>query len=97
MSQLFIHLGGDIIIRSKNIIMVLNCESVEFSPMSQHFLKAEEKRKKKNVISPDFIKSIVVTDDEIYYSPVSSLTINRRTLGKVITDQSLAVENDLEL
>ncbi|WP_100405889.1 extracellular matrix regulator RemB [Bacillus solitudinis] len=75
---MFIHLGGDFIIRSKEIIAILNQDVQEMSTMTKAFLKQEESQKKRVVISSEFIKSIVVTDDSIFYSPVSSITLNRR-------------------
>ena len=97
MNDLFIHLGGDVIIRSKDIITILNRDAQELSSVTNLFLKAEEKRKAKKVISADYIKSIVVTNDEIYYSPVSSLTLNRRAQGRSLTEQSLDKEEDNDL
>lgn len=92
--HLFIHLGGEIIIRSKDIIAILNREVHEVSPETESFLQAEEKRKKKTVISDsdEYIKSIIVTNNEIFYSPVSTVTITRRALGKSIVEQSLDLE-----
>lgn len=93
---MFIHVGGDIILRTKDIIVILNEDIKELSSVTNRYLEEEEKRKKKTVIAADYIKSIVITNDEIYYSPVSTLTLNRRALGKSITDQSLDKEEDLE-
>ncbi|NEU32663.1 DUF370 domain-containing protein [bacterium LRH843] len=94
---MFIHLGGDVIIRSKDIIAILNRDIKEVSPTTKHFLKAEEKRKKKTVISTEDSKSIVLTNDEIFYSPISALTLNRRALGKSILEQSVELEGEVEL
>ncbi|MDT8863024.1 DUF370 domain-containing protein [Alkalihalobacillus sp. MEB130] len=93
---MFIHLGGDVIIRSKDIIAILNSDSKEQSSITSTYLKEEEKRKKKVVISTDYIKSIVLTDDEIYYSPVSSLTLNRRAQGKALMDLHHDQDEDSE-
>jgi hypothetical protein len=92
--HLFIHLGGDVIIRSKDIIAILNWDVQEQSQVTNSYLKEEERRKKKTVISEDYIKSIVLTNDEIYYSPVSSLTLNRRAQGVALLD--LNIENEAE-
>lgn len=79
---MFIHLGGDIMIRSKEIIAILNHDAKE-QAITAEFLKEEEKNKPTTVISTDYIKSIVLTNKEIYYSPVSSLTLNRRAQGQM--------------
>ncbi|GAE26195.1 hypothetical protein JCM9140_2232 [Halalkalibacter wakoensis JCM 9140] len=93
---MFIHLGGDIIIRAKDIIAIINSDSHEQSSITSTYLKEEEKKKKKVVISSDYTKSIVLTDDEIYYSPVSSLTLNRRAQGKSLTDLHYGLEEEDE-
>ncbi|MCL7747464.1 extracellular matrix regulator RemB [Halalkalibacter alkaliphilus] len=93
---MFIHLGGDVIIRSKDIIAILNCDVKEQSQITSTYLKEEEKRKKKIVISTDYIKSIVLTNEEVYYSPVSSLTLNRRAQGKALMDLHHEHDEDSE-
>ncbi|MFA9458366.1 extracellular matrix regulator RemB [Halalkalibacter sp. AB-rgal2] len=77
---MFIHLGGDIMVRSKEIIAILNHDAKE-QAITADFLKREQKSKQTTIISSDYIKSIVLTNKEIYYSPVSSLTLNRRAQG----------------
>ncbi|GAE34403.1 extracellular matrix regulator RemB [Halalkalibacter akibai] len=93
---MFIHLGGDFIIRSKDIIAILNWDVHEQSTITGLYLKAEAKRKKKIIISEEYIKSIVVTDEEIYYSPVSSLTLNRRAQGLALLDLNIESETEYE-
>ncbi|MCM3715986.1 extracellular matrix regulator RemB [Halalkalibacter oceani] len=89
---MFIHLGGDVLIRSKDIIAILNRDVQEHSSITKTYLKEEEARKAKTIISADYIKSIVITDNDIYYSPVSSLTLNRRAMGKTMTDYAFEKE-----
>ncbi|WP_227936891.1 extracellular matrix regulator RemB [Alkalihalobacillus deserti] len=93
---MFIHLGGDVIIRSKDIIAILNWDVQEQSQVTGTHLKEEEKRKKKIIISKDYIKSVVLTNDEIYYSPVSSLTLNRRAQGQALLDMNVETEEEIE-
>lgn len=94
MEHMFIHLGGEVIIRSKDIIAILNWDVQEQSQITGLYLKEEEKRKKKIIISEDYTKSIVLTDDEIYYSPVSSLTLNRRAQGLALLDMNIENEDE---
>ncbi|ARK28398.1 extracellular matrix regulator RemB [Halalkalibacter krulwichiae] len=93
---MFIHLGGDVIIRAKDIIAILNWDVQEQSAITSVYLKEEVKKKKKIIISDDYIKSIVLTDDAVYYSPVSSLTLNRRAQGLAIMDLNVELEEELE-
>lgn len=94
MGVLFIHVGGDIILRSKEIIFILNQDIRDIPSDTLRFLEMEEKKKEKVVISKDYIKSIIITNDKIYYSPVSTLTLNKRSLVNV--DPSLDVLGDVE-
>ncbi|MFC5711652.1 extracellular matrix regulator RemB [Thalassorhabdus alkalitolerans] len=74
---MFIHLGGDTVIRAKDVVAILDYETNKSSAISQQFLNAKDK---KDIIeiSADLQKSIVVTDDILYFSPISSLTLKRR-------------------
>lgn len=44
---MFIHLGGDVIIRSKEIIAILNHDVQELSTITSAYLEQEEKQKKR--------------------------------------------------
>jgi extracellular matrix regulatory protein B len=93
---MFIHLGGDVIIRSKEIIAILDRDVQDMSVVTKAYLKTEKERKKCTVISQDFTKSIVITDDVVYFSPVSSLTLNKR--AQVVSDleNQTSIEEDVE-
>lgn len=84
---MFIHLGGDVIIRAEEIIAILNYDVKQQSQVTNTFLKTEEKQKEKVIISADYIKSIVLTNNVIYYSPVSSLTLNKRAIIEYVVDK----------
>lgn len=96
MERVFIHLGGDVIIRSKDIIAILNWDVQEKAQITGLFLKEEEKRKKKTIISEGYIKSIVLTNEEVFYSPVSSLTLNRRAQGLALLEMNVEMEEEIE-
>ncbi|WP_017725791.1 extracellular matrix regulator RemB [Halalkalibacterium ligniniphilum] len=75
---MFIHLGGDTVIRSKDVIAILNSDMKDSSGITKHFLEQHEKGRQIINISSDLMKSIVVTQTKIYYSPISSVTLKRR-------------------
>ncbi|WP_078556999.1 extracellular matrix regulator RemB [Bacillus alkalicellulosilyticus] len=75
---MFIHLGGDTIIRSKDVIAILSSDMKESSGITKEFLKAHFTKSNVQHISEELIKSIVITVDKIYYSPISSVTLKRR-------------------
>ncbi|GAF66335.1 extracellular matrix regulator RemB [Alkalihalobacillus trypoxylicola] len=89
---MFIHLGGDMVVRAREIIAILSRDVQELSAVTSAYLEQEELRKSVVTISEDFIKSIVITDRTIYYSPVSSNTLKRRASMNV--DLDLQIEQE---
>ncbi|UCZ53258.1 DUF370 domain-containing protein [Bacillus shivajii] len=75
---MFIHLGGDMVLSSKKIVAILDHNSNDLSQDNQDFIKSHEDEKKTVPISDDTPKSIIITDDYIYLSPISSHTLKRR-------------------
>lgn len=77
---MFVHLGGDIVIRSKDIIAILDRQVRETSETTDDFLSFYEQSKEVEEIVKEMTKSIVITTNQIYYSPISSTTLKRRAL-----------------
>ncbi|MCD8510933.1 MAG: DUF370 domain-containing protein [Bacillus sp. (in: Bacteria)] len=75
---MFIHLGGDMVIRSNRIIGILDYQSKGLSEDNEKFLSTNSEGKKVVYISEDNPKSIIITEHEIYLSPISSHTLKRR-------------------
>ncbi|MED4161817.1 extracellular matrix regulator RemB [Halalkalibacterium halodurans] len=76
---MFIHLGGDHVIRSKDVIAILDRDMEQSSGVTKEYLEHHQKNGNIVTISSDLIKSIVVTPNTIYYSPISSVTLKRRS------------------
>ena len=76
---MFIHLGGDTVIRSKDVIVILSSDMKDSSKITREFLKEQRKDRSAIIeISKEIVKSIVVTKENIYLSPISSVTLKRR-------------------
>ncbi|SDZ65033.1 protein of unknown function [Evansella caseinilytica] len=75
---MFIHLGGDTVLRSNKVIVILDHQSQDMSADNQQFLQDPGKKDTVVLISEEKPKSIVVTDEKIYLSPISSQTLKRR-------------------
>ncbi|MGJ9385289.1 DUF370 domain-containing protein [Salipaludibacillus neizhouensis] len=75
---MFIHLGGDMVLKADVIIAIIDHHSHDLSKENQRFLQDHIKRKKTIKVTEDIPKSIIVTKDDIYLSPISSLTLKRR-------------------
>lgn len=76
---MFIHLGGDVMIRANEIIAILQYEENEVPEETMAFLE-KAGAASSITITPDLVKSVIITDHVIYYSPVSSVTLNKRAL-----------------
>ena len=74
---MFIHLGGDTVVRSAEVIAIIQ-NSMESSKITKEFLEAKEREQHLIRISKEETKSYVVLRDRIYCSPISSLTLKRR-------------------
>ncbi len=76
---MFIHLGGDTVIRSKDVIAILD-RQVETSETTGEFLTYYHQQDKVEEIAKEMTKSIVITAEKVYLSPISSTTLKRRAL-----------------
>jgi hypothetical protein len=85
---LFLHLGGDTVILTKELIAIINLENPVIAASTKEFIKvADEEGFIKN-LSEDDPKSCVVTNRDVYMSPISSVTLkNRANFVKKISIQ----------
>lgn len=80
---MFLHIGGDVVIPIKNIIAIVDLESTTVSKDTKEFLKVAEEEGFIESISMDIPKTFIITEYEkkskIYLSPISSVTLQRRS------------------
>ncbi|QDP38772.1 extracellular matrix regulator RemB [Radiobacillus deserti] len=75
---MFIHIGSDHVIQSEDVIAIIDYQIISSSTINEEMLvNQKEIDKVKNSIE-DEAKSIVITKDAIYYSPLSVLTLKKR-------------------
>ena len=77
-ADMYIHLGGEKIIRAAELVAIFDISIEKSSKMSKQFVTQARKRKDVEVIGEEEAKSIVVTQNKIYYSPISSSTLKKR-------------------
>ncbi len=78
---MFIHIGGDTMVRLSDIIGIFDIQA-KLSPNQQ--LGSNQRIE---APGPD-IKSFVLTNHQVYYSPVSSQTLKRRALQLNFSDEA---------
>ena len=81
---MYLHLGHKTIINSKEIIGIFDLDTATVSKRTRDFLNKNEKQNNIINVSNEIPISFVVCEDKekntkIYFSPVSSITLNKRT------------------
>ena len=77
---MYIHLGGEKIIRSRELIAIFDIASDKPSKqLPKSFFTHAEQEKIVEKIGEEEPKSLVVTESKIYYSPISSSTLKKRS------------------
>ncbi|MGE5527963.1 MAG: extracellular matrix regulator RemB [Patescibacteria group bacterium] len=72
---MFLHLGGNTIVRTRDVIAILNTEKRDAARIGPSDLRRADKAAK---AVGEEIKSIVITPEEVYLSPISSSTLKKR-------------------
>ncbi|WP_199616884.1 extracellular matrix regulator RemB [Paenibacillus alkalitolerans] len=75
---MFIHLGGEKIIRAAELIAIFDISIEASSKISKGFITNAVKEKITEHIGEEEPKSVVVTVNKVYYSPISSTTLKKR-------------------
>lgn len=80
---MFLHIGGDVVIPMNDVIGILDIETTTLSNDTREFLKIAEEEGFIITISEDMPKSFIITEankkSKIYLSPISSVTLQKRT------------------
>jgi len=79
---MFLHIGGDVVLPMKNIVMIMDLETTSVSKDTKEFLRKSQEKGIITSISEDLPKSFVITEADkkckIYLSPISSVTLQKR-------------------
>jgi hypothetical protein len=74
----YIHLGGEKIIRTSQLVAIFDISIEQSSKLSKQFVVHAQKNKEVETIGEEDPKSIVVTEHKVYYSPISTSTLKKR-------------------
>lgn len=75
---MYIHLGGEKVIFSSELIAIFDVSIEKSSKISKQFISQALEQKIVVRIGEESPKSIVVTKDKVYYSPISSATLKKK-------------------
>lgn len=92
---LFLHIGENVSVLAKDIIFILDLESINAGIASREFVEICQDEGLVTVIGPGDAKSLILTSKQAYLSPISSLTLAGRSkqLQKLTTDGSQAAKS----
>ena len=81
--QPYLHLGGDVVVRTRDIVGIFDMEKTTESAISRRFLAVAEKGGRVYTVSYELPKAYVVTAEEdgsetVYVTQVSAATLRRR-------------------
>lgn len=77
---MFLHLGGDVLVNQQKVIAILNLETAMKNATSENFLKSMKVNEKVYYISEmGKEKSLIITAEGNYLSPISSTTLLKRS------------------
>lgn len=89
---MILHLGGDVVIPTKDIIAIFDLETAEMSEINKEFLEIAKDEGFIVNISDEMPKTFVLAQSDkktvMYMSPISSSTLLKRS--KFIEDISIA-------
>lgn len=75
---MYIHLGGERVIRSSELVAFFDVSIEKSSKLSKQFVANARKVRNVEAIGEEEPKSIVVTKGKVYFSPISSTTLKKR-------------------
>lgn len=74
---MYLHVGEDVMVRTDEIIAILDKETVNDSVSIKEFLQSNDLDTVN--LSKGAFKSLVITDQRIFLSPLASNTLNKRS------------------
>lgn len=73
---MYIHIGEDTNVRAKDVISILDKESAINSPLVEEFI--DHHKGKLINLSKNPFKSVIITYNNVYLSPIASGTLKKR-------------------
>lgn len=76
---MYIYLGGDIAISTKDIIGIFDMDTSTVNKATRDYLSKAEKEKKVVYVNYELPKSFIVCRDKIYVCPLNTATLLKRS------------------
>lgn len=77
---MFLHLGGEVTVLQRDVIGIFSIDISKTGPATKEYLELIKSEKKLIVIGENQeIKSFVITNESVFFSPISSTTLQKRS------------------
>ncbi len=77
---MYLHLGSDILIKKDKVVAIIDLEIATVGKTNENFLDILKQNKKINYVSePGKEKTLIITLNGYYLSPISSTTLFKRS------------------
>lgn len=77
---MFIHLGGDVVVPKDEVIAIMSTQLMKRTEVNREFMElAENDGFIYPITERSNVKSIIITIKKIYLSPISSVTLKKRS------------------
>lgn len=76
---MFLHVGSEIMVPIKQIVAIIDFRGTQTSPATREYLDVARTEKRLIDLSGGSPKSVIVTTNQVYLSPISSLTLKKRS------------------
>lgn len=77
---MFLHLGGDMVVHQQEVIAILSVQLLKKTEANKEFVRVSEEDGFVNYISEkEDAKSFIITNKGVYFSPISSTTLKKRS------------------
>ena len=77
---MFLHLGGDFLIRKDKVVAIIDLEIAADGKTNNKFLNnIKDNHKIMYISEPGKEKSLIITNDNYFLSPISSTTLFKRS------------------
>lgn len=77
---MLLHLGGDVSIFKKHVTGIFDIDKTKNAATKEFLQSAKDEKRLHLVIKNQKVKSFVLVDNEVYLSPISSTTLQKRFL-----------------
>lgn len=75
---MFLHIGGDVIVRLRELVALVDARAADKSPDTKDFLHSWRSLGRTEAVAGGPVKTYIVCVNRVYLSPISVATLRRR-------------------